>query len=112
MLHPDNDFQRLAQALWPEPNPGPAQGTRGSYTSNVLLARTVLEEDDSYPETTGVFFKCEILDAGGDEEVGEPIESEASGAYVYAVHIGNTIPPEGAKVILRAVPYRWVFRYD
>jgi hypothetical protein len=107
----DNDRLRLSAQIGPLATSANTPRTQPDAVGGILLGVTAAHSG-SYPTETQKFYRVNIVNALGEEAVGEAIVAEATTAYVFAAHIGNDVPPEGTRVILRNVPYRWVFRYD
>jgi hypothetical protein len=76
-----------------------------------LLAQTTVISN--YPSTAGAFYACTPLMVDGPETEGSAASFANSGSRtIYALNLGESIPPVGTKIIAHACGGRWTFRFD
>lgn len=86
-----------------------AMGDPPSGTVVLILQTTT---DGDYPTTPNVFYKCDVVQVGGNEREGDSFVTGTTGSTVYAANLGSVVPPPGTFVVGVFVPDRHCFIYD
>lgn len=109
MISP-SDHQRLAN-LGVELVDAVGRREGDSATSTpAILART--RAVGTYPTTAAVYYALTPLQLLGAEVEGGAGSITAADQTIYALNLGETVPPQSTQVVATFVGHRWVFRYD
>lgn len=103
-----DDARELRSRIIERPGARYDESPAGS-TSILLRTKTLA----TYPTAAARYYACDVVRPGGTESEGSSgVLTAEAGTVVYALNLGNAIPPSGTYIIGNNIDGRIIFRYD
>lgn len=106
----NNDARRLRLADDASRTEASRAAPRNAPGSPAFVGKTTTVT--TYPTVAGRFYAIVPQGVSGTQTEGSAGSFSARSSIVYALNLGNAIPPSGTSVVCTFVSHRWVFRYD